>query len=141
MTERQPGVGPGAAGWLQVQSHALTGQAASAFGALPCDHGVRFRVWAPRARVLELVLDDGRAAGSYRLDRDAAGTFEILVDDARAGDRYVYRLDGGPPRPDPASRFQPDGVHGPSQVVDPYAFEWSDGQWPGAPADLVVYEL
>jgi maltooligosyltrehalose trehalohydrolase len=113
----------------------------SAFGALPCDRGVRFRVWAPRVRDLELVLHDGRAEGTYRPDRDAEGTFDILLEDARAGDRYGYRLDGGELRPDPASRFQPEGVHGPSQVVDPYAFEWTDARWSGAPADLVVYEL
>jgi maltooligosyltrehalose trehalohydrolase len=58
------------------------------------------------------------------------------------GDRYRYRLDGAGPFPDPASRSQPLGVHGPSQVVDPGAFRWSDGAWGGADlASLVIYEL
>jgi maltooligosyltrehalose trehalohydrolase len=58
------------------------------------------------------------------------------------GARYKYRLDGGDSFPDPASRYQPDGVHGPSQVVDPAAFTWTDSDWQGIPLDdLVIYEL
>ena len=59
-----------------------------------------------------------------------------------AGSRYKYRLDRGQSYPDPASRFQPEGVHGPSEVVDPLAFQWSDETWPGLTIDdLIVYEL
>ncbi len=112
------------------------------FGALPVRAGVRFRVWAPTARDLTLVLQDGRAAGEYPLPRDGEGIFDRSVDGAAAGDRYSYRVDGGDLRPDPASRFQPDGVHGPSQVVDPSRFAWTDGRWGGRPAaDRIVYEL
>jgi maltooligosyltrehalose trehalohydrolase len=112
------------------------------FGALPVTGGVRFRVWAPAARELTLVIHSGRAAGDRAMPRDEHGVFDLIVDAAGAGDRYSYRLDGGDPRPDPASRFQPDGVHGPSEVVDPSAFQWSDRAWRGRTLrDLIVYEL
>ena len=114
----------------------------SSFGALPVPAGVRFRVWAPAARDVTLVLHDGRAAGSYPVPRDDEGMFDRIVDGAAPGDRYGYRVNGGDLRPDPASRFQPDGVHGPSQVVDPSAFAWTDARWGGRPAaDRIVYEL
>ena len=112
------------------------------FGAVPVRGGARFRVWAPAARDLTLVLHDGRAAGDYALPRDHEGVFDRIVDHAAAGDRYSYRVNGGDPRPDPASRYQPDGVHGPSQIVDPGSFAWTDGRWGGRPAaDRIVYEL
>src|SRR5262249_17337899 len=59
--------------------------------------------------------------------------FEALVPDLGSGGRYAYRPDGGSPRPDPVSRSQPDGVHGPSAVVDPGAFPWTDAGWRGIP--------
>jgi len=112
------------------------------FGALPVADGVRFRVWAPAARELTLVVPDGRAAGEYALSRDGEGVFDRIVNRATAGDRYSYRVNGGTLRPDPASRFQPDGVHGPSQVVDPSRFDWTDARWHGRPAaDRIIYEL
>ncbi|HEU4936125.1 MAG TPA: malto-oligosyltrehalose trehalohydrolase [Vicinamibacterales bacterium] len=111
------------------------------FGALPLRWGVRFRVWAPSASRLTLVLQDGRAAGSHEMARDAQGVFDAIVA-ASAGDRYGYRVDNGELRPDPASRFQPDGVHGLSQVIDPSAFTWSDDRWRNRPAgDRILYEL
>ena len=114
----------------------------SGFGALPVSGGVRFRIWAPAAEALDLILHDGGAAGTHPTARDAEGVFDRIVDKAAAGDRYSYRIDGGSPLPDPASRFQPDGVHGPSQVIDPAAFAWSDARWGGRPArDLILYEL
>src|SRR5439155_923723 len=66
-----------------------------------------------------------------------------LVPDVADGARYRFRLDGGPALyPDPASRFQPDGPHGPSQVVDPRPFDWTDRDWPGVPAEgHVLYEM
>jgi maltooligosyltrehalose trehalohydrolase len=70
------------------------------------------------------------------------GIFEALVPDLEAGARYHHRPDGRDGRPDPVSRFQPDGVHGPSAVVDPAAFRWTDADWRGVPlADLRLYEL
>jgi maltooligosyltrehalose trehalohydrolase len=70
------------------------------------------------------------------------GTFVATCHDLAPGTRYAYLLDGEGPYPDPASRFQPEGVHGPSQVVDPGAFDWSDRSWRGVPLErTVVYEL
>ena len=70
------------------------------------------------------------------------GYHAVLVPQAAAGVRYRYRLGGRDAFPDPASRFQPDGPHGPSQVVDPAAFVWRDGQWPGVGIEgQVIYEM
>jgi maltooligosyltrehalose trehalohydrolase len=109
-------------------------------GARPSDGGTRFEVWAPDADRVEIALADGRVA---RLDLDAdLGTWVGLVDGVDHGDRYRIRLDGGDELADPASRHQPDGVHGPSAVVDPGMFEWTDGSWTGvALDDLILYEL
>jgi malto-oligosyltrehalose trehalohydrolase len=74
-------------------------------------------------------------------DREC-GWFELSVEGASAGDRYRFRLDGGPFLPDPASRFQPDDVHAASEVIDPSAFCWSDDDWRGRPwEEAVFYEL
>ena len=103
--------------------------------------GVRFYVPAPPSRDLQLRLLTG-AAGTYRLSPLAAGTQSCFVPGASAGDRYVYSIDGSDPRPDPASRFQPDGVHGPSEIVDPNAFRWQHQRWTvRPPRELTLYEL
>jgi maltooligosyltrehalose trehalohydrolase len=116
--------------------------AATGFGAVPGWGGVRFRVWAPSARTLTLVLHDGAAAGPYPLARDEEGLFDRIVDGAAAGNHYSYRIDDSDDRPDPASRFQPHGVHGPSEIIDAGAFQWTDGRWAGRPpADRIIYEL
>ena len=109
-------------------------------GALPEGDATRFRVWAPAAEHVTLVLEpDGRTVS---LDAVSGGYFERVVDGIDPGQRYQVRLDDGDPLPDPASRFQPEGVHGPSEVVDPAAFAWSDADWHGvAQRDLVFYEL
>jgi maltooligosyltrehalose trehalohydrolase len=94
------------------------------------------------ARELTLTLETGAAAGTRLMPRDEDGVHDLIVDGVRPGDRYHYRIDGGDPRPDPASRFQPDGVHGPSEVIDPSAFRWQQDRWRGrAVTDLVIYEL
>ena len=91
---------------------------------------------------MQLRIHDGAAAGLHPVAPVGDDVFETWVKDAGAGDRYSYILDGGTPLPDPASRFQPDGVHGPSQVVDAASFAWSDERWRPRPAhDLVIYEL
>jgi maltooligosyltrehalose trehalohydrolase len=102
---------------------------------------VRFRVWAPRARRVSVqVLNSGR--DPFPMEPRERGYFDVTVEDVRAGDRYYYILDDDKVRPDPASRFQPDGVHQASAVVDPHAFEWTDGDWRGrAFKDLIIYEL
>ena len=112
------------------------------FGAVPSQDGVRFRVWASGARDVRLEVRDGAAAGIHPLAPAGDGVLETWIAGAGPGDRYAYSLDGSPPLPDPASRFQPDGVHGPSQIVDPLKFAWTDGRWQSRPApDLIAYEL
>ncbi|HEV2440056.1 MAG TPA: malto-oligosyltrehalose trehalohydrolase [bacterium] len=100
----------------------------------------RFRVWAPNARAVQVHLvspEDRRVP----LEPRERGYHEAVVPGVGAETRYRYVLDGGAEYPDPASRLQPDGVHGPSQVVDP-AFTWADAGWRGlALADHIIYEL
>src|SRR6516225_5532118 len=70
------------------------------------------------------------------------GWYELTTDAAHPGSRYRFLIDGSLPVPDPASRFQPQDVDGPSEVVDPRSFAWPDGAWPGRPwHDVVIYEL
>jgi maltooligosyltrehalose trehalohydrolase len=100
--------------------------------------GASFRVWAPEHGSVEVVI--GRTARP--LARRGDGSFAGVVPGIGAGARYAYRVDGAGPFPDPASRSQPDGVHGLSQIVDPSRFTWSDRRWRGiARRDLVIYEL
>lgn len=110
-----------------------------AFGAEAwVEGGVDFRVWAPGARRVDVVVD----GGVVPLTPEGAGWHSGWVADAGPGSLYRYRLDGRGPFSDPASRFQPDGPHGPSQVVDPAAFSWTDGAWPGpALGGQVIYEM
>src|SRR4029079_9367354 len=117
-------------------------------GAVVVEGGVRFRVWAPDHRTVDVVLErEGSERGGVRArenvtERASAGCFSGSVRDARAGDRYRYRLDGGEALPDPVSRFQPDGPHGPSCVVDAKAFEWSDAAWKGCSIEgQLIYEM
>jgi maltooligosyltrehalose trehalohydrolase len=101
------------------------------------DGRVRFRLWAPAAQRIELVLERALA-----MEARGDGWFELTTDAARAGSHYKYRIDGGLEVPDPASRYNANDVHGPSVVVNPQAFEWSDGDWRGRPwHEAVVYEL
>jgi maltooligosyltrehalose trehalohydrolase len=103
--------------------------------------GVHFRVWAPRAEAVEVVLDGG-AEGAHPLETDGGGYFSGVVGEARAGTRYRFRLDGDDEFPDPVSRYQPEGPGGPSEVVDPGAFAWTDAGWRGpAVRGQVLYEL
>ena len=112
-------------------------------GARPAPGGVTFRVWAPERTKVELVLHPGRpSALRQRLTPDGDGMFTWASAGAAAGDEYVYMLDGEGPFPDPASRFQPQGVHGPSAIVDPDGYRWSDEAWRGVPLrKAVIYEL
>jgi maltooligosyltrehalose trehalohydrolase len=113
-------------------------------GAEVTAHGVSFRVWAPERRHVEVVLADSLGMLTpIALERDANGYFSGIVETARAGDLYWYRLDaGGDLLPDPASRFQPEGPMGPSEVVDPDVFIWTDDAWPGVTwKDNVLYEM
>ena len=101
------------------------------------DGGVRFRAISPAAGQMEVVVD----GASHPLTKTGDATFETFVPDVQAGARY-HLLKDGTEMPDPASRFQPEGVHGPSEVINPHAYEWHDEGWRGvAQQDLVFYEL
>jgi len=96
-----------------------------------------FRVWAPGKKRVDVVVD-GRQAP---MAPSAGGWWASSVDGAGPGTDYSFRLDGGPARPDPRSPFQPQGIDGPSRVVDQAAFAWTDGRWRGLPlAGSVLYE-
>lgn len=109
-------------------------------GAEPGRGGTSFRVWAPRRGQVGVVLEGG---GEHALAPDRDGYHSGLVEGALAGALYRFRLDGDERLyPDPASRFQPEGPHGPSRVVDPSLFRWSDETWPGIPIEgQVIYEM
>jgi maltooligosyltrehalose trehalohydrolase len=116
----------------------------SPFGAELGEGGVHFRLYAPRAaRVDVLYREDDGVERSAPLEAVENGFFARTVADARAGTRYAFSVDGGELRlPDPASRFQPDGVHGPSLVLDPLAFEWPEDRRHVRPFhEHVFYEL
>jgi len=110
-------------------------------GAEPApDGGVHFRVWAPRRRTVVVVLDD--ATNGFGLTPEPGGYFSGVVRDARAGSRYRFLVDDEAALADPASRFQPEGPHGPSMVIDPGEFRWQHADWPGiAPSRRVIYEM
>ena len=110
-------------------------------GAIPSGSGrCGFRVWAPEAREVELhlVAPDDRRVPMRKVE---AGYHVAVVEEVEPGADYLFRLDGQDERPDPASRWQPGGVHGPSRILDP-RFEWSDDAWFGLPLrDYIIYEL
>jgi maltooligosyltrehalose trehalohydrolase len=109
-------------------------------GAEAGPEGVHFRVWAPRRKTVEVVLE-GTRQPVHLLERESTGYHSGLVAKASVGARYRFRVDGGDAFPDPASRFQPEGPHGPSQVVDPLQFHWRDEGWRGVPLEgQVIYE-
>src|SRR6059036_3109316 len=108
-------------------------------GASVLEDTATFGVWAPRCRSVDVAIE-GRHPQPMR--RDADGVFTATLGDLAPGTRYKYRLDGERYRPDPVSRWQPEGVHGASAVVDPQRFLWTDQDFRGhAPSDLVIYEL
>jgi maltooligosyltrehalose trehalohydrolase len=99
--------------------------------------GVRFRLWAPGAKTVDVAIGN-RSLPMARKDE----WFEHTEPQAGPGTLYRYRIDGELLVPDPASRFQPQDVDGPSEVVDPHAYRWSDHAWTGRPwREAVVYEL
>ncbi|MDA3877965.1 MAG: malto-oligosyltrehalose trehalohydrolase [Halothiobacillus sp.] len=116
------------------------------FGACLLPSGnIRFRLWAPAVRKVELILEqDSGEKNTLPMDSLADGWFQIdtLPLQAKPGALYHYRLDDELDVPDPASRANPQDVHGPSQVVDATAFIWQDDAWPGRPwHEAVIYEL
>ncbi|MGE5205770.1 MAG: malto-oligosyltrehalose trehalohydrolase [Chlamydiota bacterium] len=108
------------------------------YGATLADGTAEFRVWAPHARQVNLRLVGGP---DLPMRRAKDGTFSAQAS-ARAGDRYFYILDDHKPLPDPISRLLPEGVHGPTAIIDPGAFTWHDAGWRGVELrDYIIYEL
>jgi len=106
------------------------------------DGGCRFRLWAPAARHIDLCLEDGSKESILPMQPEKDGWFSLTTNRARPGTLYRYRINGDQRVPDPASRFQPQDVHGPSQVIDSGAWEWTDSEWRGRPwEEAVIYEL
>jgi len=112
------------------------------FGAEVCADGVRFRLWAPRARNVLLSIEGPEPErAEIPMVPEPGGWFSLSTDRAAAGMRYRYVVEGRTV-PDPASRFQPEGVHGASEVIDPAYYRWHDAGWRGrAWEEIVVYEV
>jgi maltooligosyltrehalose trehalohydrolase len=117
----------------------LTRGDAMPFGAaVLAQGGVRFRLWAPAARTVDVVI--GQRARP--MQRREGGWHELVERDAGAGTLYQYRIDGRQLVPDPASRFQPRDVDGPSEVIDPSRYPWKEAGWRSRPwGEAVIYEL
>jgi maltooligosyltrehalose trehalohydrolase len=115
------------------------------FGAERRDDGTtRFRLWAPDAECVTPLLQsaDGHALPQSDLERRPEGWHELTLHDLPAGALYRYRIDRDLRVPDPASRFNPQGPSGWSEIVDPESFEWQDDSWRGRPwHEAVIYEL
>ena len=110
------------------------------FGAELTREGARFRLWAPRASAVSLQLEVANSA-AIPMVREPGGWFSLTTTIVGPGARYRYLIDRKA-FPDPASRYQPEGVHGPSEVVDPGAHAWRDLGWRGRPwEEIVLYEL
>src|SRR5437763_15794029 len=101
------------------------------FGPELLGDSVRLRRWAPRAATVSLWLEGEAAArAELAMQSEPSGWFSLATDRAGPGTRYRYTIDGVAV-PDPASRFQPEGVHGPSEVIDASAYRWHDTGWRG----------
>src|SRR5262249_4252005 len=116
-------------------------------GVLP-QGGTYFRVWAPRRHTVEVVIEGGAERNrddqvSLELTPEGPAYSSAVIQQVGAGDLYRFRLDGGAQLyPDPASRYQPEGPHGPSQIVDPARFKWTDHEWRGVELrGKVIYEM
>jgi maltooligosyltrehalose trehalohydrolase len=104
--------------------------------------GVSFRVWSPLHEDVSVEVLSAGGSRLIQLSKGAGGYFTGTAEDVRAGDIFFYVLDRKGRFPDPASRFQPEGVYGPSQVINPAEFVWDDNTWRGRPLrDFIIYEL
>ncbi len=114
----------------------------ASLGAWPEAEGIAFRVWAPGESSVEVMIERPHGHVAHALTPFPDGTWSTALPGVATGDRYWYRLGHDRLLPDPASRFQPAGVHGPSEVVDPRRFAWTDSRWTGLDREhLVLYEL
>ncbi|MDX1654321.1 MAG: alpha-amylase family glycosyl hydrolase, partial [Candidatus Competibacteraceae bacterium] len=104
--------------------------------------GVCFRLWAPSAQSVRLWCDSGAGEVTLAMEDQGGGWYQVEAPQAHQGSRYGFIIDDNLRVPDPASRYNPADVHGPSQVVDPRAFAWRDGHWRGRSwEEAVIYEL
>jgi maltooligosyltrehalose trehalohydrolase len=113
------------------------------FGAQPAEGGgARFRLWAPAAARVDLELETPSVRERLALRALGDGWHELTAPEAAPGSRYRFVLESGLAVPDPASRFNPEDVHGASEVVDPAAYDWRDAGWRGRPwEEALLYEL
>jgi maltooligosyltrehalose trehalohydrolase len=111
-------------------------------GANYSENKCEFIVWAPEKETVQLHLLSGEEQ-TFEMNKDEEGYFSYVSDRIAAGEKYFYSINGTDEKfPDPASHFQPDGVHGPSGVVDHTAYQWKDASWNGLPMqDLIFYEI
>jgi malto-oligosyltrehalose trehalohydrolase len=124
-----------------IETNACTRRHWMPFGAEIVDAGaVRFRLWAPAIKQVAIAFEDGQ--GEFPLLRANDGWHELVTPQAYGGTRYRFVLPDGTRVPDPASRYQPEDAHGPSEVVDPVSYVWADSEWHGRPwSQAVLYEL
>jgi maltooligosyltrehalose trehalohydrolase len=123
-----------------VNTRTVSKTAISMAGANPAGDSCEFRVWAPLAQSVTLRLKNEHGVKDWPMQYDDQQFF--LQAFARPGDRYFYIVDQNKPVPDPVSRLLPEGVHGPTEIVDPEGFDWTDAGWRGLPLrDYVIYEL
>ncbi|WP_449396769.1 alpha-amylase family glycosyl hydrolase [Devosia riboflavina] len=110
------------------------------FGAEPRNGGTRFKIWAPKAKLMQIKIKGRRKL--LEMDAIGDGWHRLDVDGVKEGTQYKYVLPGGDAIPDPTSRYQPDGIHGFSEVIEPKAFDWTDADWTGRPwEEAIIYEL
>lgn len=100
--------------------------------------GSSFVLWSPISRKVELIVNENF---TFFPEMDDEGCWSVSSIKVQPGDKYLIKLDDSKILPDPASLYQPEGVHGPSQVIDIHAFEWTDEKWKGLPEFNVFYEL
>mgnify|MGYP001955876108 CR=1 FL=1 len=114
----------------------------TSWGARPVDGGALFQLWAPHAATVELAAGEGDDTAFLAMDKDAEGWWRLKTDAVPVGGAYGFRVDGGKPVPDPASREQTFDVHSRSRLVDPHAYEWRSSAWRGRPwHETVFYEM
>jgi maltooligosyltrehalose trehalohydrolase len=112
------------------------------FGTATDREGARFRLWAPSMRAVTLCLEGPEKPRELAMQPVGGGWFERRVAGIEPGTLYRFDVGHGSRVPDPASRFQPDGIHGASEVVDPESFRWTDDAWSGRPwEEAVLYEI
>ena len=99
-----------------------------------------FTVWAPECKKVSLILQASPEV-TWPMEKSELGYWRVTIDHVTPGMLYWFQLDGELRRPDPASRWQPEGVHGPSAIVN-NEYSWTDDEWQGMePAEMIIYEL